>query len=277
MSGTWYHGSPYPLTRLREGSTITRDRDLAEVFSHKPTIVSAGDDGTLRHNGTRAGFLYRVAEDVGQGDVYPHPRSSMEPGKEWLTRRALQVELIGPTHIVKAERLTEAEIAALKRQHPDAADTVERGMVIERAAVRDAGEILDLQRAAYRSEAAIYDDDTIPPLTQTLEEMQVDIQQKVVLKVAIDDKIVGSVRAYQEGDTCYVGRLIVDPDFQNRGIGTRLMHEIEGLFDRAHRFELFTGHKSERNLHLYRKLGYRVCRQQRLSDAVNLVFLEKRR
>jgi hypothetical protein len=121
MAGDWYHGSPHPLTYLHEGSTITRDRHLAEVFSHKPTIVSAGDDGTLRHNGARAGFLYRVAEEVGPDDVYPHPHSSMEPGKEWLTRRALQVEAIGPTQIVETERLTEEDIAALKRRYSDPA------------------------------------------------------------------------------------------------------------------------------------------------------------
>ena len=38
----WYHGSPLQLKRLRAGSTITQDRDLARVFSHKPSLVSQG-------------------------------------------------------------------------------------------------------------------------------------------------------------------------------------------------------------------------------------------
>lgn len=34
---------------------------------------------------------------------------------------------------------------------------------------KDAGQILTLQRLCYRGEAELYDDYTIPPLTQTLE------------------------------------------------------------------------------------------------------------
>ena len=65
----WYHGSPLELRVLREGSTITQDRHLATVFSHKPTVVSMEDDGRLRHNGTQPGrsfpegrhlFVYHV-------------------------------------------------------------------------------------------------------------------------------------------------------------------------------------------------------------------------
>jgi hypothetical protein len=36
----WYHGSPLELTTLHEGSTITQKRELARIFSHKPTRVS---------------------------------------------------------------------------------------------------------------------------------------------------------------------------------------------------------------------------------------------
>ena len=113
---TWYHGSPFQLTTLRAGSTITRDRDVARVFSHKPPIVSIGDDGTIRHTGTTPGYLYRVDEPLEPGDVYPHPRTTMQPGLEWLTRRELSLTLLGPTQVRTGERLTEDEIAELRRR-----------------------------------------------------------------------------------------------------------------------------------------------------------------
>jgi hypothetical protein len=53
------------------------------------------------------------------------------------------------------------------------------------------------------------------------------------------------------------------------------MREIENAFAAVERYELFTGHKSERNLYLYHKLGYRAFREQQITDAVSLVFLEK--
>ena len=53
------------------------------------------------------------------------------------------------------------------------------------------------------------------------------------------------------------------------------MREIEELFSDARRFELFTGRKSERNLHLYRKLGYTVRDADRSAAGVPLIYLDK--
>ncbi|MBN1313183.1 MAG: GNAT family N-acetyltransferase [Anaerolineae bacterium] len=151
-------------------------------------------------------------------------------------------------------------------------------MLIEAADIEDAQVILDLQKLAYRSEAAITSDYTIPPLVQSLEEIEQDFREQVVLKAAIDGRrIIGSVRGYIKEGTCYIGRLIVHPDFQNQGIGTQLMRAIEGHFAEADRYELFTGQQSERNIYLYQKLGYRILRSERLSKRVMLVYLEKRR
>lgn len=148
-------------------------------------------------------------------------------------------------------------------------------MIIERAMVGDAGSILSLQKLAYRSEAKIYNDFTIPPLTQTLEEIKKDFESQVFLKAVADGRIIGSVRAFVKEGTCYVGRLIVHLDFQNRGIGTRLMGRIEEVFKEAQRFEIFTGHKSERNLHLYEKLGYQRFKTVKANEKLTIVFLEK--
>lgn len=109
-SKTWYHGSPYKLTTIRKGSTITQDYELAKVFSHKPTLVSISDAGKIKHNGTTPGFLYYISEDIQPGDITPHPTSTIEYGKEWLTVRELHTGLIGPTQIVADESLTEEEL-----------------------------------------------------------------------------------------------------------------------------------------------------------------------
>jgi len=147
-------------------------------------------------------------------------------------------------------------------------------MVITQATPADAAEILALQKLAYHREAERYNDYNLPPLTQTLTEIQVDFAKMVVLKAAVDDKIVGSVRAYTLDGACFVGRLIAHPACQNQGIGTRLMREIEGAFKEVRRFELFTGHSSEEPLHIYRKLGYTEFKQKEL-ETHTLTFLEK--
>jgi ribosomal protein S18 acetylase RimI-like enzyme len=149
-------------------------------------------------------------------------------------------------------------------------------MEIERAIISDAEEILSLQKLAYRSEAEIYNDFNIPPLVQTLESIEKDFENQYFLKAVMDGKIIGSVRAYTKEGTCYIGRLIVHPDFQNRGIGTDLMNEIERIFNTCRRFELFTGDKSERNLYLYQKLGYKIFKKAKITDQTMVVYLEKK-
>ena len=149
-------------------------------------------------------------------------------------------------------------------------------MITETATIEDARDILELQRLAYQSEAEIYGDYAIPPLTQTLEGMEDDIGRQLCLKTTLEGRIVGSVRGVRNGGTCEIGRLIVHPGFQGRGIGTHLMHEVERAFTDVERFELFTGHQSERNIRLYRNLGYAVFKTVEVSENLQLVFMEKK-
>ena len=93
--GTWYHGSNKIFTELRENSTITQWRELAEAFSHRPTGLGYDDDGRIIHNGTEKGYLYIIDEPVTVGeDVYQHPRTTMDANAEFLTKRPLKVKLI---------------------------------------------------------------------------------------------------------------------------------------------------------------------------------------
>jgi hypothetical protein len=84
-------------------------------------------------------------------------------------------------------------------------------MLITQATAADAEETLALQKLAYQSEAAIYQDYTIPPLTQTLAEIQAEFRRHHFLKAVTAGRIQGSVRAHMEQGTCHIGRLIVHP------------------------------------------------------------------
>ena len=117
-------------------------------------------------------------------------------------------------------------------------------MVISFASVDDSAAILDLQKLAYQTEAAIYNDFSLPPLTETIEDWRSNFSNRVILKAVDQGRIIGSVRAYQDGKTCHIGRLIVHPDHQRQGIGTQLMNQIEASFGAVERFELFTGHRN---------------------------------
>lgn len=150
-------------------------------------------------------------------------------------------------------------------------------MHIEPATINDAAEILVLQKLVYVSEAEIYGDFSIQPLTQTLDELVAEFATHTVFKAVQQGSIVGSVRTLLVDGTCHVGKLIVDPGTQNQGIGSALMRHLEGCFPEAGRFELFTGYKSLRNLYLYDKLGYREFKRVAVNDRLWLIYMEKTR
>ncbi|NLM59463.1 MAG: GNAT family N-acetyltransferase [Clostridium sp.] len=149
-------------------------------------------------------------------------------------------------------------------------------MIIETALISDLEEILALQKLAYRSEAEICNDFSIPPLLQTIEDIKNEYAYKTFLKAVDSGRIIGSVRANVNNNSCYIGKLIVHPDYQNKGIGTALMNSIENYFMGCERYELFTGQKSVKNLYLYKKLGYKVFKEEKISEKLALVYLEKK-
>jgi ribosomal protein S18 acetylase RimI-like enzyme len=149
-------------------------------------------------------------------------------------------------------------------------------MELEAAGEKDLGQILELQKKAFHGQALIYCDFSLPSLTQTLDDLRKEFSLKTIYKVEHEEKIIGSVRCFIKDRILYIEKLIVDPDFQNRGIGTKVMREIENRYSAVvDRYELSTGHKSARNLHLYKKLGYKEIRQEPLNANCSLIVMEK--
>ena|SRR5690348_11581419 len=147
--------------------------------------------------------------------------------------------------------------------------------IIAQAWVREAETILKLQYLCYQTQAALYDDYTLPPLTQSLSDLLCEYDTHCILVARLGEEIVGSVRGQLREGTCHIRRLMVHPRLQGHGLGTKLMYAIEDHFRSATRYELFTGYLSEKNLHLYRKLGYTRFREETISPQRRHIFLEK--
>lgn len=145
---------------------------------------------------------------------------------------------------------------------------------VEIAQKGDYEEILHLQKMAFRSVAEVYNDFTISPLVQTMESLTEEAKRSVILKIVEDRKIIGSVRAFEKDGTCYIARLMVHPDFQNRGIGKKLLEAIEKCFDGV-RYELFTGNLLQRNLTFYEKQGYRKFKTEPIDENGAFIYMEK--
>jgi ribosomal protein S18 acetylase RimI-like enzyme len=149
-------------------------------------------------------------------------------------------------------------------------------MEIIKVTQKDLPAILDLQKLAYLSEAKLLDNYSIQPLTQTLDELEKEFSENIILKL-IDEKtnkIIGSVRAYEEAGRVYIGKLMVHPDYQNKGLGTKLLKTIETYYQNK-TFELYTSSKSEKNLTLYKNNGYKEFKRKKESETFEFIYLKK--
>lgn len=96
MNNPWYHGSNLEIEVLLEGSTITQWKDLARAFARKPKLLFYRKiHGRIFHTGIKKGILYVIDEPIEMDvDIYQHPRTSMDKGVEFLTRRPLKLKRI---------------------------------------------------------------------------------------------------------------------------------------------------------------------------------------
>ena len=137
-----------------------------------------------------------------------------------------------------------------------------------------AGELLTLQRAAYVTEAQLYDDIRLPALVQTPDELADELARSSCLAALAGSRLVGAVRTRERDGVLHVGRLVVAPDLQGRGIGTRLLLAAERS-TALPRATLFTGARSDANLRLYRRHGYVETAREPVRPGLELVHLVK--
>ncbi|MCD8352591.1 MAG: GNAT family N-acetyltransferase [Planctomycetaceae bacterium] len=135
--------------------------------------------------------------------------------------------------------------------------------------------ILQLQYRAYQSEARLVGNPSIPPLQETLTDLEDALRDGVFLK-AVDGAgaIIGSVRGLVKDDTLHIGKLIVEPERQGKGIGSRLLAALEEHCPQP-RYELFTSDKSVRNIALYERMGYVRCGERQVAPDLRFIYLEK--
>ena len=127
----------------------------------------------------------------------------------------------------------------------------------------DAGELFTLQRACWVQEMQANPGVVIPALEESLDDLRRGLATDTVLVARSAGRVVGAVRARlhlrSEGDVWDIGRLMVAPDLQGRGLGRVLLTRIEERAPAtATLFELFTGAGSVRNQKMYQKAGYRL-------------------
>ncbi|MEU4656268.1 GNAT family N-acetyltransferase [Streptomyces sp. NPDC023723] len=152
-------------------------------------------------------------------------------------------------------------------------------VTISAASEQDAEQIFRLQYLCFQSEAALYGNYRIDPLVQSLDSVREEVAKDCVFVARLGDEVVGSVRGRVTDDgAAAIGKLCVHPRLQGHGIGARLLKAAEAALTEQRgttRFRLHTGHRSESNLRLYRRVGYETVGTAEGTDGVPMIVLEK--
>jgi tRNA (guanine37-N1)-methyltransferase len=190
--------------------------------------------------------------------VYTRPAS-------WRGLDVPDVLLSGDHAAIAAWRLEQARRRTARRRpdllHPSAAATA---WEIVPARPGDAGELLTLQRACWVQEALANDSlADIPALHESLDDVRAWMATWSTWVVRSEGRLVGAVRGRLEsspaGPVWDIGRIMVAPDLQGRGLGRALLEHIEAVaVPEATSYVLFTGASSADNIRMYKKAGYRV-------------------
>jgi tRNA (guanine37-N1)-methyltransferase len=116
----------------------------------------------------------------------------------------------------------------------------------------------------------------IPAHQESLADVQAWMQGWTTLVLRAGGRLIGAARARRHDDTWDIGRIMVAPDLQGRGIGRLLLARIEQVApDGVREFLLFTGAGSVRNIRMYKKAGYRLIGAD--PEVAGAVRLTKRR
>lgn len=145
-----------------------------------------------------------------------------------------------------------------------------------------AGELLTLQRAAYVTEAQLHNDLQLPPLTQSLDDLAKELSLPELTAIGLRTdagRLAAAVRlrvGAPQTHAAELGRLVVAPDLQGRGLGSRLLRIVEQrLPAEVTELRLFTGEHSAGNLRLYTRFRYAESHRTPTPGGYALVHLTK--
>ena len=139
-------------------------------------------------------------------------------------------------------------------------------VTLRTAAPADAAAIRDLTRAAYAK--------WVPVIGREPKPMGADYEAAVrehrfdLLHVA--GELAALIETVDEGDQLLIENVAVSPGHQGQGLGRRLLAHAEGLAVAKGyaRIRLYTNQRFEENIALYRRLGYRIDREEPVSAGV---------
>ena len=140
-------------------------------------------------------------------------------------------------------------------------------ITIEKASSTDAEKLTEIMKRTFDEEAKKWlpnHDDAIdyniqPPGYSSIEMTTYMIRELEYYKVLQDNEIIGGIIITISGKSFgRIDRIFVDPTYQGKGIGSRVINLVEEEFPNVRIWDLETSSKQINNHYFYEKMGYRT-------------------
>jgi ribosomal protein S18 acetylase RimI-like enzyme len=136
-----------------------------------------------------------------------------------------------------------------------------------------AQQIHTVQVAAYKIESVLIDYHNIPPLLESVEDIQTSGERFLAYWCA--DNLMGVLSFERQRDVVEICRLAVAPEATRRGIGSQLLTFLEENEEGCHFLRVSTAERNVPAVKLYEKQGYHIQNRRQLPDGLWLVELAK--
>ncbi len=145
---------------------------------------------------------------------------------------------------------------------------------LEKIWAEDIYEINRIQRLAFIDSYHRYK--FCPAFEATDEQMISFLEKAKAYKILLNEMIIGSVFIYIISDNLYeLDTISIDPQFQNMGIGGKVIRLIENLYSTVQTWTLSTPETDYRNRHFYESLGYQQVGAEFVNEYLNLIRYKK--
>lgn len=135
--------------------------------------------------------------------------------------------------------------------------------------------ILTVQIPAYKIEADYLNSTAIPRLYDTVNDIQSCAE--TFYGYFSENKLIGFISFVQEEQLMDIHRLVVSPDFFQKGIATKLLSYIFNMFPSSMTYIVQTGKANTPAIALYKKHGFIEVTNTELPDGLVLTKLKKQK
>jgi tRNA (guanine37-N1)-methyltransferase len=202
-----------------------------------------------------------LAEESHQDGLLEYPVYT-KPA-QWRGLDVPEVLLSGDHARIAAWRRDQARRRTAERR-PDLLSPSEAldDVVIRAATAADAGAMVTVQRAAFAPLQRDNPGVDVAELVEGVADVRAWADEGRTLVAVSAGRLVGFARGKAREGRWRIARLAVAPDLQGRGLGARLLAEIEGSApEGTSGFEVMTGAGSTGTRRFYKRAGYRLRRE----------------